>query len=183
MQMPAMHTARLLIRPTHEADGSACLDIWLDAEMGRYLADPPREKASEAYLNWAVGIDEDDDWYPMVAFHQENGAFIGTCSVVPTENNTCWDLGYCIHRDFWHQGYATEMVGKLIEVGKSKGIRAFTATVAQANIASNALMRKLGFQIWKSDGSFCKQGTDVVYPEYVYRLEESPLLNDCSIDP
>lgn len=171
MQMPAMQTTRLLIRPTREADGAACLDIWLDDEMGRYLGDPPRAQASEAYLNFAVGIEEDDGWYPMVAFHRESGAFIGTCSVVPTEDGTCWDLGYCIHRDHWRQGYATEMVAQLIDAGKSQGIRAFTATVAQANDASNALMHKLGFRVWKADGSFRKQGTDIIYPEYVYRLE------------
>lgn len=171
MQMPAMQTARLLLRPTCESDGPACLNIWLDDEMGRYLADPPRALADERYLNFAVGIENDEGWYPMVAIHRETGAFIGTCSVVPTEDGACWDLGYCIHRDYWRQGYGAEMVGRLIEEGKIRGVRALTATVACENAASNALLRKLGFHVWRDDGSFRKRGTDIVYRELIYRLE------------
>lgn len=171
MQMPDLPTGRLILRPTREADGPACLDIWLDDEMGRYLADPPRALADESYLNFAVGIEEDDGWYPMVAIHRETGAFVGTCSVVPAEEGNCWDLGYCIHRDFWQQGYATEMVSRLIEEGKRRGVRAFTAAVAQENAASNALCRKLGFRVWKEDGLFRKKGTEIVYREFIYRLD------------
>jgi len=171
MQFPEFITERLLLRPTREADGPACLSIWLDEEMGRYLADPPRDKASEAYLNFAVGIEEDDGWYPMVAIHRETGAFVGTCSVVPMEEGACWDLGYCIHRDYWRSGYATEMVSQLIEEGRKRGVRAFTAAVAKDNAASNALCCKLGFTVWKDDGTFAKSGTDIVYEEYIYRLE------------
>lgn len=171
MQMPDLLTDRLILRPTREADGPACLDIWLDDEMGRYLADPPRALADERYLNFAVGIENDDGWYPMVAIHRETGAFVGTCSVVPAGEDACWDLGYCIHRDYWRQGYATEMVSRLIEEGKARGAKAFTAAVAQENTGSNALCRKLGFKVWKDDGSFRKNGTEIVYPEYIWRLE------------
>lgn len=171
MQMDRIMTPRLLIRPTRPADGPDCLAIWLDEEMGRYLSDPPREKADESYLHFADDIDQDEGWYPMVAVDRETGAFIGTCSVVKTEDDACWDLGYCIHRRYWRQGYGTEMVGALIDAGKQAGARAFTASVAQANAGSNALLRKLGFRVWKDDGSFRKHGTDIVYPEYVYRLD------------
>ena len=171
MQMPELLTPRLILRPTQESDGPTCLSIWLDDEMGRYLADPPRDKASEAYLNFAVGIENDEDWYPMVAINRETGMFIGTCSVVPTEDGVCWDLGYCIHRDYWKQGYATELVSRLIDEGKYRGVKAFTAAVAQENAASNALCRKLGFRVWKDDAAFRKSGTEIVYPEFIYRLE------------
>lgn len=172
MQMPELYTDRLILRPTREADGPACLDIWLDDDMGRYLSDPPRALADERYLNFAVGIEEDEGWYPMVAIHRETGAFVGTCSVVPTEEGACWDLGYCIHRDFWRQGYATEMVSRLIEEGHKRGAKAFTAAVAQENAASCALCRKLGFRVWKDDGTFRKTGTEIVYREYIWRLEK-----------
>lgn len=139
--------------------------------MGRYLADPPRALADERYLNFAVGIEEDEGWYPMVAIHRETRAFVGTCSVVPTEDGACWDLGYCIHRDYWRQGYGTEMVSRLIAEGQAHGVSNFTAAVAQENEASCALCRKLGFRVWKRDGSFRKTGTEIVYPEYIWRLE------------
>ena len=110
MNLPELLTPRLLIRSIRETDGPACLDFWLDEEMGRYLADPPRAKASDACLNFAVGLDQ-DDWYPLVALHRESGGFPGACSAVP----------------------------------------------------------------WKTDGTFRKRGTDIVYREIVYRLETPPL--------
>lgn len=171
MQMPEMVTERLLIRPTQESDGPACLDIWLDEEMGRYLSDPPRDMADEAELNFAVGIESDEGWYPMVMIHRENGDFLGTCSVVPMEDGECWDLGYAVHQRYWRRGYGAETLNRLIREGRERGVKAFTATVACENIASNALLRKLGFRVWKDDGSFRKRGTDIVFREYVYRLE------------
>ena len=171
MQMPDMETHRLLLRATREADGPACLDIWLDDEMGRFLADPPRAKADESELNFAHGIEDDDGWYPMVAFHKHSGEFLGTCSVVPMENGGRWDLGYAVHKKYWRQGYATEMLQKLIELGNAQGVNSFSADVAQANTASNALLKKLGFCVWKDTESFRKRGTDIVYPKFTYKLE------------
>ena len=171
MQLQPFQTERLLIRGTREADGPACLDIWLDDEMGKYMADPPREKADEAELNFAVGIENDDSWYPMVVLHKATGDFLGTCSIVPMDDGTRWDLGCAVHKKYWRQGYATEILAKLIELGKEKGVKSFSANVAKANIASNAVLIKLGFRVWKDTGSFKKRGTDIVYPEYTYILD------------
>jgi len=165
-----LKTKRLIIRSTREEDSAFCLGIWLDPEMGRYLSDPPREKADEAELNFAVGIETQEGWYPFVAVSKETGAKIGTCSIVPSDDNSCWDLGYCVHQKYWRQGYATEMLNALIDFGVRSGGRTFTASVAKENAASNAVLRKLGFHVAR-EGSFRKRGTDVVYPEYVYRLE------------
>ena len=171
MQMPEIETKRLLIRSTRESDGPACLDIWLDDEMGKYMADPPRNKADEAELNFAVGIENDDSWYPMVVFHKDTTDFLGTCSIMPMDGGKRWDFGYAVHEKYWRQGYATEILKKLIELGKEKGIKSFSANVAKENIASNAVLKKLGFRIWKDTGSFRKRGTDIIYSEYTYMLE------------
>jgi ribosomal-protein-alanine N-acetyltransferase len=171
MQMPGMETKRLLIRSTRESDGPACLDIWLDDEMGKYMADPPRDKADEATLSFAVDIEKDEGWYPMVAFHKATGDFLGTCSVVPMDDGSRWDLGYAVHKKYWRQGYATELLQKLIETGREKGVKSFTANVAKENAASNAVLKKLGFHVWKDTASFRKRGTDIVFPEYTYLLE------------
>ena len=48
-------TPRLMLRSTREAWGPLCVDIWLDEEMGKYLADPPRDKAGDAYANFRKG--------------------------------------------------------------------------------------------------------------------------------
>ena len=163
-------TERLRIRSLREEDSPLCFSIWLDDEMGKYLSDPPRESASEAYMNFAKGIEEDESWYPFVVFSKETNEFIGTCSLVPMEDPQHWDLGYCVHKKYWRQGYATEMIKALITFGYENGGRKFTADVAQENDGSNGVLKKLGFFIEK-EGSFKKSGTDIVYSEYTYRLD------------
>lgn len=47
-----------------EQDGAFCLGIGLDPAMGRYLSGPPRDKADDGELNFAVGIETQEDWPP-----------------------------------------------------------------------------------------------------------------------
>ena len=124
-----------------EEYGPLCLSIWLDDEMGRYLSDPPRENASEACMNFAKYIEKDESWYPFVVFSKKTNEFIGTCSVVPMEDPKHWDLGYCVHKNYWRQGYTTEMIKALMAFGYQKGARKFTADVAQENQASNGVLK------------------------------------------
>ena len=58
----------------------------------------------------------------------------------------------------------------LIDFGYAKGGRKFTADIAQENIASNAVIKKLGFTIEK-EGCFNKQGTNITYDNYTYKLD------------
>ena len=44
-----LRTNRLIIRNTKKEDANFGLGIWLDDEMGKYLCDPPRDKANETY--------------------------------------------------------------------------------------------------------------------------------------
>lgn len=170
MMTEPFETERLHIRSTREADGEFCLDMWLDAEMGRFLSDPPRELADDAELNFAKGIETDDGWYPMIIELKEKGVRIGSCSMVPGNDGVSWDMGYCIHKDYWRRGYATEAIAALIEWGRMRGGRVFTADVARENIGSNAVLTKLGFHVAKT-GFFKKRLTDIVYEKYTYRLE------------
>lgn len=170
MEINNLETNRLIIRSTKKKDTSFCLDIWLDDEMGKYLSDPPRDKADDAYLKWKDEVEDYSGCYYFVAVSKETEEYIGTCSAVPSEDKKHWDLGYCIHKKYWHQGYGTEMIKALIDFCYANGGRKITADVAQLNAGSNALVRKLGFYVEK-EGSFKKHGTDIVYDNYTYRLD------------
>lgn len=39
MTTTPIETPRMILRSTREMDGGFCLSLWLDDEMGRYLAD------------------------------------------------------------------------------------------------------------------------------------------------
>lgn len=164
-----LETNRLIIRSTKKEDTDFCLDLWLDDEMGKYLSDPPREKADAEYLSWKEDVEIYDGCYYFVAISKETENYIGSCSVVPSEDKKHWDIAYEIHKDYWREGYATEMIKELIEFCRINGAEKITADVAQANIASNAVLKRLGFYIEK-EGSFKKSCTDIVYDDYTHRL-------------
>ncbi len=165
-----LETSRLVIRSTKKEDTDFCLDIWLDDEMGKYMSDPPRDKAGDLYLKWKENVEVYDGCYYFVAVSRQTGDYIGTCSAVPNDEQNHWDLGYAIHKKYWRQGYATEMIKALIGFCYANGGRKITADVATENPGSNAVLRKLGFYVEK-EGSFKKSGTDIIYDEYTYRLD------------
>ncbi len=168
--MIELKTNRLIIKSTKKEDAGFCLDIWLDDEMGKYLSDPPREKANDTYIKWKDSVEVYDGCYYFVALSKNNTNYIGTCSAVPSEDKSQWDIGYAIHKNFWRNGYAIEMVEALCSFCRDNGAQYITADVAKLNISSNVVLRKLGFQVEK-EGSFKKSGTDIVYENYTYRLD------------
>lgn len=170
MKMIELKTRRLIIKSTKQEDAEFCLDIWLDDEMGKYLSDPPREKANDTYIKWKDSVEVYDGCYYFIAVSKENGNYIGTCSVVPSEDKRHCDLGYAIHKKYWGQGYATEMIKALCSFCMENGAEYITADVAKLNNASNAVLKKLGFKIVKK-GFFKKSGTDLIYESYTYRLD------------
>ena len=77
------------------------------------------------------------------------------------------DIGYCIHKEYWRNGYATEVVKKLIEWAAQQSYKTITAEVAKDNEASCGLMTKLGFII-NEEKSFKKYHMDISYDSYVF---------------
>lgn len=170
MDMKIIETSRLTIKSTKREDTDFCLEIWLDDEMGKYLSDPPREKASDKYLKWKENVEVYNGCYYFVAMAKEDGRYVGTCSTVPSEDKKHWDLGYAIHKKYWRQGYATEMIKALCDFCIENGAEYITADVAKLNEGSNRVLKKLGFKIEK-EGSFKKQETDIVYEQYTYKFD------------
>lgn len=168
--MHKFETNRLYIESTKKEDTDFCLEIWLDDEMGKYLSDPPREKVDDIYLKWKENVEIYTGCYYFVAVSKETGEYIGTCSAVPSGDKKHWDLGYAIHKNYWRQGYATEMIESLIDFCRINGARKITAPVAKENIGSNAVLKKLNFYVEK-EGTFTKYGTDIKYDDYTYRLD------------
>lgn len=55
-------------------------------------------------------------------------------------------LGYAIHADYWHRGYATSAARALCNFGfGTLGLHRITAATAPDNVASSAVLKHLGF--------------------------------------
>ncbi len=168
MFAPDIVTDRLVIKSMTLADAGFAAMLWGDEEGGKYLADPYYK--SEAELTELISdIAEWEDDYPFIAYLKETGEPVGTCSVGPEGGPTQWGFGYCVRKNVWGKGYATEMAEAMLSFAYSKGIREFQGTIATENTASARVMEKCGMRLDRH-GSFKKRGTDIVYASSIYHL-------------
>ena len=92
---------------------------------------------AEQWLNWVVRIDEGD----VVGYVQATvgGAFEA-------------EIAYMLGRAYWRRGYASAACRlMLFELSQAYGVRRATATLDPQNVASLALLRKLGFRFLRED--------------------------------
>ena len=82
---------------------------------------------------------------------KQSGEMLGDL-YLKLEKNTCW-IGYTIAPQFARQRLAFEVVTKLLMQLKREGMAFAKAGVEKENIASIALLKKLGFTQIDVDGS------------------------------
>lgn len=170
MKIEGIKTERLNLRNYEKTDVDFIISIWNDPEMGKYMPDPSIENMDEEYRKSYETLEEDEECCYLISESLVTGERIGTCSFIASEDESTYDLGYCVHMKFWRNGYGTEMVQGMIDYAKSRGAKAITAPVNKKNVASNAIMRKLGFNI-VGESKFKKMGTDIIMESYLYSLQ------------
>ncbi len=168
MKIPPIETERLYLRGFTPEDARFALSIWNDPEMGEYLMDETMETVSDEYLRQIEQLGEDKECCYLIAEDRAAGTRIGTCSFLP--EGDVYDIAYCVHRDFWRQGYATEMVGGMIGWAREQGAKKATIFIFSENPGSNAIARKFGFRIVETK-TVKKRGTGREFLEYKYELE------------
>ena len=79
--------------------------------------------------------------------------FVGTAKLVFTEKNSS-EVGYTLLPEFWGLGYASEMLGMLVELAKGiDEIHQLTAITDPQNKASIRILEKYDFELFRS-GSY-----------------------------
>ena len=145
---------RITIRDYVRTDLPFVTGMWFDGENGKYLSDPTAGFVDENYQKALDGMEDNPAGYYLV---------------IETKAGQVYDVGYCIHKKYWRQGYGTEAILLLKEWIQARGGREITAEVAAENAASNLLLRKMGFEMHRKS-EFRKYKMDVHYESYIYRL-------------
>ena len=94
---------------------------------------------------------------------------VGTCSFMISDDKKVYDIAYCVHKNFWCQGYATEIAQGMIEYARRQGAEKVTIFVNQENTASNRVAQKCGGKI-VSERTYKKKGTDSIMKDYKYEI-------------
>ena len=168
MKIPPIETKRLYLRGFTPADAAFALSIWNDPEMGEYLLDECMETVSDEYFREIQALGDDPECCYLIAEDKTTGERIGTCSFIPTGD--VYDIAYCVHKQYWRQGYATEMVGGMIDHARQQGAKQVTVVISSENPGSNAIARKFGFRVAETLTEK-KRGSDRIFTDYKYVLD------------
>ncbi len=169
MRVETIETKHLYLRGFRKEDARFAVSIWNDPEMGEYLADEAMDEIDEAYLKEIEKLPEDETCCYMIAELKSTRESIGTCSFIPSPDGKTYDIAYCVHKKYWRNGYATEMAGGMVDYAKAHGADKVTVSVNKDNVGSNAVARKIGFQVI-GESRYKKRGTESEFSDYLYCL-------------
>jgi len=158
-----IHTARLVVRAVAEPDLADLLEVNGDDEVTRYLPYATWRSHDDA-LAWLARMQErcaTGTARQYVIERRLDRKVIGTLLVFQyDEPSARVEIGYVVGRTQWRQGYAAEALRAVCQHAfEEAGIRRIEAEARPENLASNELLRSLGFihegrlrQRWASKG-------------------------------
>lgn len=146
MSVDGFASTRLVMRRQQIGDAEALFEAYGDAELMRYWSSPPHHSVAESREYLASGADS-GDFRGWTIVRAADGAVLGTLAAV-RERDGVQSVGYLLIRRFWGQGYAREAVARLLDkLFHEEGVRRAVADVDPDNVASNALLKDLGFTL------------------------------------
>ena len=169
MRVETMETKRLYLRGFQKEDAVFAIGIWNDLEMGEYLPDQAMEEIDKVYLKEIEKLSEDEVCCYMIAEFKDTHERVGTCSFIASEDGKAYDIAYCVHKKYWRNGYATEMARGMVDYAKKHGASKVTVRVNKENTASNAIVKKMGFEVI-GEKCYKKRGTELEFCDYLYEL-------------
>lgn len=158
-----LETSRFYLREIKPDDAENAYLLNLDPEVIQYTGDEPFDSVQEAknflekydhykkygYGRWAVILKEDE-------------SFLGWCGLKYDLELNEHDIGYRFFKKYWGRGYATESAKACIRLGFEHFDMPFIVGRAmKANIASIAVLKKIGLEYWKEEG--CGGQAGVIY--------------------
>lgn len=144
-----INSERLLIREIEISDALAIFNYRSDAQTNQYQGWIP-EKLEEVHYfiehKIAKEFNQLDTWFQMALVLKESDELIGDLGLHFLEYETV-ELGVTINRSHHGKGYASEALKVLIDyLLYEHGKRKIKASIDPRNLASIAMIEKLGFK-------------------------------------
>ncbi len=148
MKFVALESERLIYRKFAQDDFDIVFDWLGNAENMKYRYGEPRTEAQvRDYLAWAMSCAEQE---PCATFKyavvlKEGNRLIGASTLMNVPDEP--EVGWTVHRDFWRQGYGTEIGMTMLRLGFDMlGLRRIIAGCNAKNHGSYRIMEKIGMR-------------------------------------
>jgi ribosomal-protein-alanine N-acetyltransferase len=154
-QTNQIETKRLKLRFLEDSDLNDVYQQFSDPDMCRYFSEPPCDMAEAKEIIEHYKNAEGKGHLRYGVFDKQTNTFIGTCGYHYLEmDKKQVEIGYDIWKDYWKQGYASEVLPILIQVCYEQlGVECIYALIDPENEASIATIRKFGFK----ESGFCRE--------------------------
>lgn len=114
-----IETERLVLRKFTIYDAKDIFNNWAsDVDICKYLRWTKHKNINETINllnNWIYEY-ENKSFYQWAITIKESGFLIGSIGLfIINEHDLCGDIGYCISKECWKQGFATEAVKSILK--------------------------------------------------------------------
>ena len=146
-----IETARLLLRPFTMNDAQAMFDNWAsDADVTKFMTWPAHSSVEVSRMvlaDWVKSY-ESENYYQWAIEWKELGQPIGSISVVHQHAGIrSAEIGYCIGKNWWHQGITSEALKAVIGfLFREVGFNRIMARHDANNPHSGGVMKKCGMK-------------------------------------
>lgn len=135
-----LETERLILRKPASDDYEAFQKWCGNPENTRYMSFGPNTK--DQTMDWLTNAKPCKDFAVVL---KAANAVIGSCGIYPNSANYTGELGWVLHKDYWKQGYGTELGGELIRYGfEDLKLGRIQAPCAAVNYGSYRVMERNG---------------------------------------
>jgi ribosomal-protein-alanine N-acetyltransferase len=156
--LPILETKRTILRKMNEEDEDDMFRYCSDEEVSRYTTWYKHNTIVDTriFINKILEEYRNNQVAPWGIQDKATGKLIGTCGFVYWNiTHSRAELAYALSREFWNQGYMTEIVKRLIDFGFSEmGLIRIEARCLLDNLGSARVMEKSGMQL---EGTMRKQ--------------------------
>lgn len=148
-----LETPRLLFRSHERGDEADFVSMHTDAQVRRYVGGHawPVEKARSRFQEQYLGRPAEIYGLWATVFKQE-GKYIGCCGLRAPGSGVGASLGYYLARPYWRRGLGSEASQAFIDVAFTRlGLECVEADAEEGNVASEHILRKLGFKYMRRE--------------------------------
>lgn len=168
-----IETPRLILRRLTPGDAPMMYENWANnPQVTRFLRWEPHQNVAETrelLTAWAM-LYPNEDYYQWGIVEKATGQLFGTISIFTSSSaepardpwpgfdhaNGVWEVGYCIGRAWWNQGFTTEALRAVVEYWfKNTDSSWLSCCHARENPASGRVMTKAGF-VYDHDAEYHK---------------------------
>jgi len=156
-------TDRLVLRPLVQDDWEMALEMFMDPEVMKFVADVSSEEALAEEMKAAIRRGAGGRIGVWCVLQRETGEKLGTAALLPLpieEDDTDWSLlqedrypdaeievGYILKRSAWGNGYATEACHRLVQFAfEETELDEIVAVTDPRNAVSQKVLGKCGFR-------------------------------------